>query len=108
MKSTKELNLNKLKESKNFTKSPEAWDEQIFYFLLVDRFANEENFPFYDYENDYENALQDEKSKEKWHKSGENWVGDTLNGLTKRGVSPFFKIAKTQSYQQAKLWIINS
>jgi len=22
-----------------------------------------------------------------------------------KGVSPFFKIAKTQSYQQAKLWI---
>lgn len=32
MKSTNDFNLNKLKENSDFTKSPEAWDEQIFYF----------------------------------------------------------------------------
>src|SRR6056297_3912085 len=84
MKSIDDFNLKEITENREYQKSPEAWDEQIFYFLLVDRFANEENFPLYDQENDYENALQDEKSKEKWHKSGENWVGGTLKGLTKK------------------------
>ena len=84
MKSTKDFDLNKLKENKDYTKSPEAWDEQIFYFLLVDRFANEEDFPLYEQESDYENALQDEKTKKQWQKSAENWVGGTLKGLTKK------------------------
>jgi glycosidase len=84
MKSTKELNLNKLKGNKNFTKSPEAWDEQIFYFLLVDRFASQEDFPLYNQKTDYENVLQNEISKNKWHKNGDTWVGGTLKGITKK------------------------
>ncbi len=66
MRSISNLSLNKLKDNRKYTKSPEAWDEQIFYFLLVDRFASEENYPLYDQERDYENALQalqDEKTK---------------------------------------------
>ncbi|TDO73768.1 glycosidase [Halanaerobium saccharolyticum] len=84
MKSIKELNLNKLKGNKKFTKSPEAWDEQIFYFLLVDRFAGEEDYPLYDQDRDYENALLDEESKNQWRQNGEDWIGGTLKGITKK------------------------
>lgn len=84
MKSSRNLNLNKLKGKRNYTRSPEAWDEQIFYFLLVDRFASGENYPLYKQNNDYENALKDEKSKKKWRQSGEKWVGGNLKGITKK------------------------
>jgi hypothetical protein len=35
-------------------------------------------------------------------------IRDKNQAYTDKVVSPFFKIAKTQSYQQSKLWIISS
>ncbi len=84
MKSKIDFDLNKLKNNKDYTKSPEAWDEQIFYFLLVDRFASEEDYPLYDPDKDYENALQDEKTKKQWHKNSDSWIGGTLKGITNK------------------------
>jgi glycosidase len=84
MKSISDFDLHKLKSSRDYTKSPEAWDEQVFYFLLVDRFASEEDYPLYDQDKDYENALRDEKSKNKWYKSSEDWIGGTIKGITKK------------------------
>jgi len=84
MKSSRDIDLNKLIRNGNYTKSPETWDEQVFYFLLVDRFANEKEYPLFNQNKDYENALGDEESKKQWLKSGGNWVGGTLKGVTRK------------------------
>jgi len=82
MKSIEDFNLNEITEKREYQKSPEAWDEQIFYFLLVDRFASEKEYPLYDQKNDYENALKTESARQKWLESGEKWIGGTLKGIT--------------------------
>ena len=82
MKSIQEFNLKEITEARKYQKSPEAWDEQIFYFLLVDRFASEKEYPLYDEKNDYENALKTESARQKWLESGEKWIGGTLKGIT--------------------------
>jgi glycosidase len=82
MKSIQEFNLKEITETREYQKSPEAWDEQIFYFLLVDRFASEKEYPLYDEKTDYENALKTDKDKQNWLDSGEKWIGGTLKGIT--------------------------
>jgi glycosidase len=82
MKSIEDFNLKEITEKREYQKSPEAWDEQIFYFLLVDRFASEKEYPLYDQKNDYENALKTEAARQKWLESGEKWIGGTLKGIT--------------------------
>lgn len=84
MKSSRNFDLNKLKNDRDYTRSPEAWDEQIFYFLLVDRFAGEEDYPPYDPNKDYENVVQNQESKNQWRQNGEDWIGGTLKGITKK------------------------
>ncbi len=64
--------------------SPEAWEEQIFYFLLVDRFCDDRERPLYDPEEDYENALTSQEDRQKWEKQGEKWNGGNLSGLINR------------------------
>jgi len=81
MRSFKEFNLKKMIEIKEYQKSPEAWDEQIFYFLLIDRFAAEKDYPLYNENKDFENALKTEAAKQKWLDSGESWNGGTLKGI---------------------------
>ena len=82
MKSIEDFNLKEITEKREYQKSPEAWDEQIFYFLLVDRFASEKEYPLYDQKKDYENAIKTEAAKKKWLESGEKWIGGTLKGIT--------------------------
>ena len=82
MKSIQDFNLKEITEKREYQKSPEAWDEQIFYFLLIDRFASEKEYPLYDEKNDYENALKTDAAKDKWLESGEKWIGGSLKGIT--------------------------
>ncbi|MFW6378319.1 MAG: hypothetical protein ACOCZY_02835 [Bacillota bacterium] len=69
MKSIQDVNLKELTAAREYTKSPEAWEEQVLYFLVVDRFANGENYPLYNPEEDYENALETEEKKKAWQKA---------------------------------------
>jgi len=85
MRKLEDINLKEISKDREYTKSPEAWDEELFYFLLVDRFNNhQENCPLYDPENDYENALQSEESRNKWLESGDKWVGGTIKGIIEK------------------------
>jgi glycosidase len=84
MRSCKDFDLEELVKNRTYTKSPEGWEEQILYFLLVDRFNDGQKYPLYNRENDYENALRDQKSKEEWMQSSHKWNGGTLNGVTKK------------------------
>jgi hypothetical protein len=40
VRSLAELQLNELIRNKEFTPSPTAWEEEVLYFLLVDRFSD--------------------------------------------------------------------
>lgn len=81
MKSIEEIDLKKLAAEREYTKSPEAWEEQILYFLVVDRFANGDTYPLYNLEEDYENALETEEKEERWLKASYSWNGGNLKGL---------------------------
>jgi len=40
IRSLAELQLDELIRNKKFTPSPAAWDDEVLYFLLVDRFSD--------------------------------------------------------------------
>ena len=85
MKKYESLNLKEIIKDKKYFKSPEAWDEEILYFLLVDRFnSHQENYPLYDPEKDYENAIQNETDKKQWIEAGDKWIGGTLKGISEK------------------------
>ena len=82
MKSIQEINLKELIKDKEFTKSPIDWENQIIYFLLVDRFSDgqEENYKMYNSKMDYENIFTNENSKQ-WEVAANQWNGGTLKGI---------------------------
>lgn len=82
MKSINDIDLKKLTQDKEFTVSPIDWENQIIYFLLVDRFSdgNEENYKIYNSKEDYENVIKT-KDKEEWELAANGWNGGTLKGV---------------------------
>ncbi|MGM0421287.1 MAG: alpha-amylase family glycosyl hydrolase, partial [Bacillota bacterium] len=81
MRSSREIKLEEITAEREYRKSPEAWEEQILYFLLVDRFARDSDEPLYNPEEDYENALKTEESKQEWLEAGDKWNGGSLQGI---------------------------
>ena len=103
--------------AKKFFPSPAAWEDQVFYFLLLDRFSdgNEDGYrdnngnlvtaggtpPYKPVDNG--NAVTNEAMAAAWRNAGGKWVGGTLKGLTSKigylkrlgvsaiWVSPIFK-----------------
>ena len=80
---------------KRYHPSPYAWEDQVLYFLMLDRFSdgNEKDFldnkgkpvttgktPLFT-EKDYGNAVLSEEDAFTWRESGSRWVGGTLKGL---------------------------
>ena len=115
-KSLKELDLAQLCE-RSFHPSPAAWEDQVLYFLMLDRFSDgkENGFrgndsrlvtdgttPLYKNE-DAGNATQTEEDRKRWFEAGGKFVGGTLKGLESKigylkrlgvtaiWVSPIFK-----------------
>ena len=84
MRSCKEFNLKELVKNRGYTKSPEAWEEQILYFLLIDRFNDGKEYPIYNKELDYENALRSEKTRKEWMANSYTWNGGNLKGVIKK------------------------
>ena len=103
MKSIEKVDFNRLTEDREYRKSPEAWEEQVLYFLVVDRFAADNEYPLYDLEKDYENALETEEKEKSWLEASYSWNGGNLQGLINKldylkelgvtaiWVSPIFK-----------------
>ncbi len=96
-KSLQELDLKQL-TSRSFTPSPAAWEDQVLYFLMLDRFSNgrEKDFldnngqvgsmgetPLFQLE-EAENAVQTGDDAARWRDAGGSWVGGTLQGLTSK------------------------
>lgn len=82
MRSIKDIDLKDLVKDKKFTKSPIDWENQIIYFLLVDRFSDgkEEGYQMYDPETDYENIFTSEDS-DQWEIAANQWNGGTIKGV---------------------------
>lgn len=62
--------------------SPSAWESQVLYFLLPDRFATgaEDTIPPYT-ENDNSNATSSTSSAASWREAGATWQGGKLKGI---------------------------
>lgn len=110
MKSIKDINLKELIKGRDYHSSPSDWEDEVLYFLLVDRFSNGNEKDMYRPE-DYENAIVDGESQKRWDEAGRKWNGGTLKGIqSKLGylknlgvtaiwISPVFKqVAFEESY----------
>jgi glycosidase len=96
-KSLLEVDLARLCD-RQFFPSPVAWEDQVLYFLMLDRFSdgNEQGYrgnngrrtrrgttPQFR-PTDADNALQTPAEAERWRDAGARWVGGTLKGLTSK------------------------
>ncbi len=123
-KSLTELDLEALCR-RDFHPSPAAWEDQVLYFLMLDRFSdgNEDGYldndgrevtgggtPLYR-EEDAGNATRTEEDRRRWFEAGGKFVGGTLKGLESKigylkrlgvtaiWVSPIFKqVAFEETY----------
>jgi glycosidase len=78
--------------------SPWAWEDQILYFLMLDRFSDGNETEYRDNANnmisrsgtklftsgDNGNAIKNGVSADKWSKAGSQWCGGTLKGLEQK------------------------
>jgi len=84
---------------RSFHPSPLAWEDQMLYFLLPDRFSDgkERGYqdivgnavtsgttPLFNRNKDFENAIQTATDAQKWRDAAGVWVGGTLQGLTSK------------------------
>ena len=103
--------------NRQFFPSPAAWEDQVLYFLMLDRFSdgNEQGYrgnsgrrvrrgttPQFQ-PTDAESAFRTPEEANRWREAGARWVGGTLKGLTSKigylqrlgvtaiWVSPIFK-----------------
>ncbi|MDH5527082.1 MAG: alpha-amylase family glycosyl hydrolase [Nitrospirota bacterium] len=125
-KSIAEIDLAKLTAGRDYTPSPTAWEDEVLYFLMLDRFSDgkEADYrnnagtvisgsgtPRYDAATDYENAIEPKADSTLWRAAGKDFTGGTLKGLqSKLGylqrmgitaiwISPLFKqVTKADTY----------
>jgi glycosidase len=65
-----------------FHPSPVAWEDEVLYFLLVDRFSDGgEDASSLLRPEDHGNAIGTEQDAEAWRAAGADWVGGTLAGV---------------------------
>jgi glycosidase len=118
-----QVDLTLLSSAGNFFESPIAWEDQIFYFMMLDRFSDGKENGYKDNQGNVVaqgttplfkdgdhrgNAVDTEAKADQWRKAGGKYVGGTLKGLqTKIGylkrlgitavwISPVFKQVKFQ------------
>jgi len=96
-KRLKDLDFSSLRRRK-FTPSPFAWEDQVLYFLMLDRFSDGQENGYRDNDGqvvttgttplfqstDADNAIQTEADARRWREAGTKWVGGTLQGLTSK------------------------
>jgi glycosidase len=95
-KSLAEIDLGSLLTAKRFFPSPTAWEDQVLYFLLVDRFSDGKEKGYRDLNGtvisagttplfrpaDALNAVQTEADAARWRDAGDRYVGGTLASVT--------------------------
>jgi glycosidase len=122
VQSLTQLDFESLSPTAQLFPSPIAWEDQVFYFLMLDRFSdgNEKGYkdnagnlvqsgttPQYS-PTDAENAVKTEADAVRWREAGTKYVGGTLKGLqgkigylkrlgvTALWISPIFKQVRFQ------------
>ncbi|MBS1664850.1 MAG: alpha-amylase, partial [Bacteroidetes bacterium] len=88
-----------------YTASPAAWEDRVFYFILLDRFSDgrEAGFPgdgttpLYN-TSDESNAIQTPEDALAWRTSGTGWVGGNFKGVRS-------KLAYLADMGVSALWI---
>ncbi len=121
-KSLSEIDFNELTSNTKYKPSPVAWEDEVLYFLMLDRFSDGNENEYIDNsgnnvingktapykESDNGNALADDEEKARWMEYGERWNGGNLKGLTTKlgylkrmgitalWVSPIFKQVEFQ------------
>jgi glycosidase len=94
-RSLQELDLAALSD-RTFTPSPAAWEDQVLYFLMLDRFSDGNENDYFDNDGqavlggstqpyrpeDAGNAVQTDQDAARWRDAGVHWAGGTLKGLT--------------------------
>jgi glycosidase len=112
MKSLNEIDYKALAAERNgnYFPSPMAWEDLVFYFLLVDRFSDtRENKLFTN--ADFGNAIENDTDAAIWRYAGSTWCGGTLSGIISKldyikklgisaiWISPIFKqVEKLDTY----------
>jgi glycosidase len=90
-----DLNLQTLIQGRTFFPSPPAWEDQVLYFLLVDRFSDNNENNYLDNNghmvsnattavfqaSDRDNAVQTAGDAATWRHAGAGWNGGTIKGL---------------------------
>lgn len=124
LKRLREIDFSSLCD-RQYYPSPAAWEDQVLYFLMLDRFSDNREKGYLDnrgkkvrsgatelfQEGDGGNAVQTPEDAVRWREAGGKWVGGTLKGLTSKigylerlgataiWVSPVFKqIAFQETY----------
>src|SRR5215471_15314046 len=94
-KSLRELDLGSLTANRVSFPSPEHWEDQVIYFLMVDRFSDGKENLFRDNQGNQVktgstppfdpsangNAVQTEQDAARWRDSGKVFVGGNLVGI---------------------------
>lgn len=97
-KSLAEMHLADLIQGKTFTPSPTAWEDEVLYFLLADRFSDNQEKGFLDLNGnlvtsgktplfqsaDALNAVQTPADAARWRDAGGRFVGGKLAGITSK------------------------
>jgi glycosidase len=97
-KSLRELNLPSLMANRSYFPSPEHWEDEVIYFLMVDRFSDgQENFYRDNQGNrvttgatplctpaDNGDAVRTESDASRWREAGTRFVGGTLPGIASK------------------------
>jgi glycosidase len=97
-RSLAEIQFNSLIQGRTFTPSPNAWEDQVLYFLLVDRFSDNREKGYRDFggnvvtagttplfqPGDAQNAVQTGADAARWRDAGGGYVGGTLAGVTSK------------------------
>src|SRR5919197_1326029 len=98
---------------RQFFPSPAAWEDQVLYFLMLDRFSdgNEQGYRGNNRRRvrggttlqfqpiDAENAFRTPEEAHRWHEAGARWAGGTLKVLTS-------KIGYRQRLGGIAIWVI--
>ncbi len=110
-KSLRDLDIKALSQ-RIYTPSPTAWEDQVLYFMMLDRFSDGNEQGYFDNDQlpvnsgttppfqagDSGNAIQSDAEAAHWREAGGRWVGGTLKGLTQ-------KIGYLQRLGVSAIWV---
>ncbi|MGK7910985.1 MAG: alpha-amylase family glycosyl hydrolase [Synechococcus sp.] len=122
LKQLSEIDFSNLTASGPYFPSPSAWEDRVFYFLMLDRFSDGKENAYLDNDGNLvrtgstplyspaaeSNAIETEAEARNWREAGTRYVGGNLKGLTQKigylkrlgitavWVSPIFKQVRFQ------------